>query len=309
MHPMWSRRYAIGLILGIAAGFPVGSSSIAAEDPPAPASDPEEPLSARMVELIEAHNRERAAEKKPPLAANPKLVAAARVQARDMAEHNMMSHEGTDGSKFYERIQRQGYTGLKMAENVAMAQKTVPEVMKAWMNSPPHKENILGDFSEIGVAREVTKQGVPCWCVTFAQSKPPEPRQDRDLASTEVVEGLNRARAKAEKPPFTVSPKLTEVARTMAVESAARWDLVDKKSAPEEPSAQDRLAAAGYRFTSLGQTEATNFLTSEEAVRSWLASAAHQPYFLGDFSEIGVGYATSQKGIPFWTVLVAQPSR
>ena len=36
--------------------------------------------------------------------------------------------------------------------------KSVAEVMKGWMNSPPHKKNILGDFTQIGVRnREIQR--------------------------------------------------------------------------------------------------------------------------------------------------------
>ena len=56
------------------------------------------------VELIALHNQERVAAKLAPLVANDKLVAAAQIHARDMADHDKMSHGGSDGSKFNERI-------------------------------------------------------------------------------------------------------------------------------------------------------------------------------------------------------------
>src|SRR4051794_8370346 len=61
-------------------------------DAPAPASPAPDPVAA---ELLTLHNRERAEAKKGPLALNEKLTAAARVQARDMAERGKMSHEGS----------------------------------------------------------------------------------------------------------------------------------------------------------------------------------------------------------------------
>jgi uncharacterized protein YkwD len=184
MNRKWGEKLAVGMILGAVMACPVVAPLSAADEPPAPApvTVPDEPLSAELVELVAAHNRERAAAKKPPLVANARLVAAARVQARDMAEHKLMSHEGSDGSKFFERIQRQGYVGYGMAENVAMAHKTVPQVMDAWLKSPPHRENILGPYSEIGVARAKSKQGVPFWCVTFGESHPPPIRNEAGVA-------------------------------------------------------------------------------------------------------------------------------
>ena len=44
------------------------------------------------------------------------------------------------------------------------------------MDSPPHRKNILGDFSEIGVARVDGKDGKPYWCAEFGKPMPePQP--------------------------------------------------------------------------------------------------------------------------------------
>src|SRR4051812_36142737 len=81
-----------------------------AEPPRVPAEaqdgDPEgeDPV---LAELVELHNKERAKEDLPPLKVSKKLQAAAKVQADDMAEHEKMAHEGTDGSTPSERITRQ----------------------------------------------------------------------------------------------------------------------------------------------------------------------------------------------------------
>ncbi len=40
-------------------------------------------------------------------------------------------------------------------------------LMKGWMESPPHKRNILGSFSQIGVAYATAEDGKRYWCVTF----------------------------------------------------------------------------------------------------------------------------------------------
>jgi uncharacterized protein YkwD len=268
-----------------------------AHDPPAP--DPALPT--ELVELVAAHNRERAAEQLEPLAANVKLTAAALVHARDMAEHEMMSHEGSDGSKFNERIERQGYQGRKLGENVASGQKTVSSVMREWMNSPHHRDNILGEFKEIGVAYANSDDGTRYWCVTFGL---PRTVLDREVATAGVVAAVNRARADADKPPLKVSPRLTTAAQEVAEELAALGDL--QKG---EKSYAARPRAAGYRYRLLGEAAASGQPTPEEAVKSWLDEPVHRENFLGKFFEIGVGYAPSKIGVPFWMVFLAQPQR
>src|SRR5437763_9878267 len=87
--------------------------------PSGPADDP------TTEALIAAHNKERAERKLPPLAAEPRLTAAAKAHAADMASHKKMAHEGSDGSAPADRVRRAGYTYLKTGENVAAGQETV----------------------------------------------------------------------------------------------------------------------------------------------------------------------------------------
>jgi uncharacterized protein YkwD len=261
------------------------------------------PLSPEQVELIEAHNRERAAANLPPLAANPKLMAAATLHARDMAEHEMMSHEGTDGSTPQERIARQGYHGRRTGENVAAGQRTVAEVMREWMNSPHHRENILGDFDEIGVAVADSAEGIRYWCAAFGLSWP---KLDRDRAASQLVEALNRARTKAGRPPLKVSPKLGEAAQKLARELASRGDL-NALNRPGEPSSDQLVLREGYRFSRLGEAAAMGQAKAEDVVKSWLDSPSQREQFLGEFSEVGVGYATTKDEVPVWVVFLAEP--
>ena len=117
--------------------------------------------------LVKAHNRIRAEAKLPALTVSRKLQAAAELHAHDMASMGKMTHTGSDGSKSAERIASQGYHYRRAGENVAVGQFTTDAVMKGWMKSPPHKRNILGSFSQIGVACAIAEDGKRYWCVTF----------------------------------------------------------------------------------------------------------------------------------------------
>ena len=116
---------------------------------PGGASPGPDPSDATLQALVAA-NKIRAEEKLPPLKANDKLTEAARDHARDMAEHTHLTHEGSDGSDPGKRIKRRGYVFKGFGENVAFGQEAVAEVMRTWIESPPHRENILGDFTEMG---------------------------------------------------------------------------------------------------------------------------------------------------------------
>ena len=81
------------------------------------------------------------------------LTRAAAAHAADMAAHGFMGHRGTDGSEAGVRATRAGYRWRSVGENVAAGQPDAETVVKAWLDSPGHCENIMSpNFSEMGVA-------------------------------------------------------------------------------------------------------------------------------------------------------------
>jgi uncharacterized protein YkwD len=88
-----------------------------------------------------------------PLKVNAKLVAAAKTHARAMAEKNFFAHTGKDGSRLPGRIDRQGYSYRSAAENIAAGQETAREVVRSWLQSAGHRQNILDcGMRETGIA-------------------------------------------------------------------------------------------------------------------------------------------------------------
>ena len=99
-----------------------------------------------------------------PLTWNNELYASALEHSTDLATSDTFSHLGSgteyditgngNPSKFFERIISNGYTNYySVGENIAGGQKSLEEVMKAWLKSPAHCTNIMKDtYKEIGVA-------------------------------------------------------------------------------------------------------------------------------------------------------------
>jgi len=131
-------------------------------------------LSTNQQELLDAINKERSQSRTcgdrgtfPAVHAltwNPELYASALEHVTDLAYSNTFSHDGSGTeyditgngtpSKFYERIIANGYSNyFSVGENIAAGQRSVEEVMKAWMASPGHCENIMkSTYTEVGVA-------------------------------------------------------------------------------------------------------------------------------------------------------------
>jgi uncharacterized protein YkwD len=89
----------------------------------------------------------------PPLALSAQLEHAAMSHSRDMAAHGVMDHQGSDGSTPADRVARAGYKWRVIGENLASGVTTADEVVRGWLDSPHHCENIMGPrFTQMGVA-------------------------------------------------------------------------------------------------------------------------------------------------------------
>jgi uncharacterized protein YkwD len=264
---------------------------------PAPRSpDPAKP-DPIVAELVEAHNKERAKENLPPLKLEAKLSEAALVHARDMADRQAMGHEGGDGSTPQQRVVNAGYHYLATGENVARGYEGVPGVMQGWMESPPHRKNILADFSEIGVARVEGKEGKPYWCVEFGK---PIPNLNPSEAASSLVKRINEERSAAKLGTLSADPRLTRAAETVAA------DLAKNKGKRTTPTAFDQIDGKFYKelamTTSGGQPDA-NVL-----VKSLMENPDYKAQLLGKYSRVGVGYASAEDGIPHWCLILGLPS-
>ena len=88
------------------------------------------------------------------LSINSALGDAAEARSRDMAEGGYFDHTAPDGTTFDRVIERKGYTGGTVGENIAAGMETAAEVMVVWQNSPEHNAGMLNPaFTEIGIGR------------------------------------------------------------------------------------------------------------------------------------------------------------
>ena len=87
-----------------------------------------------------------------PLTMSEELTITAQNYARLMAELDFFSHIGADGSAPWDRAAAQGYTARAVGENIAAGQRTPAEVVRGWIESDSHRQNLLNpDYIELGV--------------------------------------------------------------------------------------------------------------------------------------------------------------
>lgn len=126
-------------------------------------------------EVISLVNVQRANVGQGALSSQSQLTQAAQKHSIDMGCNLFMSHTGSDGSSPGQRIAAFGYPYAWWGENVAAGQSTPAAVVDAWMNSQPHRENILSpNFTEIGIgyiynSRDRTLRYYHYWTMALGQ--------------------------------------------------------------------------------------------------------------------------------------------
>jgi uncharacterized protein YkwD len=252
-------------------------------------------------DLLAAHNKVRAEQKLPPLRLNSRLNDAARGHARDMAEHTKLTHEGSDGSDIKTRIKRTEYHYQEISENVAAGQDSVGEAMNTWLESPPHRENILGNFTEVGGAVVRGSDGQNYWCVDFGR---PMLAVDPARSPGELIKALNKVRAEAKKKPLKSDPRLSRVAAQFARLAADRKSLESRDREGNSPF--DVLASEGFRPRRFGMTLAEGEGDPAKVVASCIKEPRDRAALLSSFESAGVGVFTDPDGVPYWVILLAQ---
>jgi uncharacterized protein YkwD len=102
------------------------------------------------------------------MASDLRLEQVAQRHADDQAAMRRMSHTGSDGSTLAERLARVGFAWRAIGENVASGQQSAQAVVAAWMDSSPHRANILSANTHLGVGVAVGTDGLTYWTQVVA---------------------------------------------------------------------------------------------------------------------------------------------
>ncbi|WP_323786145.1 CAP domain-containing protein [Thalassovita sp.] len=116
---------------------------------------------AAVADLLNAERTRRGLQ---PLQSDASLNRAAAGHARDMAKRGYFNHRSQDGRTFSDRIKAAGYCRAAMAENIALGQNSVAKAISSWMDSPPHRKNMMNRrYSRFGIGKSNTY-----WVLTLA---------------------------------------------------------------------------------------------------------------------------------------------
>lgn len=119
-------------------------------------------------EVIRLTNIERSKRGLATLKTNWQLSRCARYKSQDMINRGYFAHQSPTYGSPFDMIESFGISMAAGGENIAMGQRTPQEVVKAWMNSPGHRGNMLSTaFTEIGVGVARNKNGSYYWTQMF----------------------------------------------------------------------------------------------------------------------------------------------
>lgn len=121
-------------------------------------------------QMLQLTNAERTSRGLRALVACRPIAVAAQGHSAWQAQHQVMSHTGVNGSSHADRMTWAGYRWNWAGENVAVGDVsyTVADVVKAWMDSPAHRANILStNYVHIGFGRSVAGNGAVHWTQNF----------------------------------------------------------------------------------------------------------------------------------------------
>lgn len=114
--------------------------------------------------MLDSVNALRSAAGLAPLSLNAKLNAAAATHARDMSLQNRPWHYGSDASTPLDRIQRVGYEGTNIGENISESYETELETLAAWMDQDDTRRTVLmPDGRHLGFSWHQESNGKLWW--------------------------------------------------------------------------------------------------------------------------------------------------
>ncbi len=105
-------------------------------------------------EVVRLVNIERTSRGLKPYRTESKLGASAQLKVDDMIAKNYFEHVSPSGQSVSDLVRKTGYEYIAIGENLAKGDfASASALVKAWMDSPGHRANILSEkFVDIGVA-------------------------------------------------------------------------------------------------------------------------------------------------------------
>lgn len=115
----------------------------------------------------------------------------------------------------------------------------------------------------------------------------------------QVVNLVNKERESRGLSPLATDIKLQKLAQMKAEDMAKKGYF--SHTSPTYGSAFDMMAQYGLSYRTAGENIAKGQKTAESVMNGWMNSQGHRANILSNsYMKVGVGYATDEKGTPYW---------
>ena len=187
-------------------------------------------------ELLTQTNAQRAQNGVSDLSLNSQLSAAAQAKANDMVARNYWAHTTPTGEEPWYFMSQAGYQYKTAGENLAYGFDNSADTVTGWMNSPPHRENLLkSSFLDVGFgyanSPDYVSTGqqtivVAMYGAQIGQSAPAAVQQSNNTPSAQPQAKPTSTTPTPETEPVQATPEPaptpTETAETTAANSIAK---------------------------------------------------------------------------------------
>lgn len=144
-HIFWVAAVCLSVLSGCVVPIPSSAPSVSIA-PVAMATNSEQ---GRLVELMNQTRQKRGAGR---MIMDKRLTALAQAHADDMQKRGYFSHRTPSGVGFAQRMKRGGFGAVPTAENLARGQSNAESALNSWMNSRPHRANLLSSrYTAVGI--------------------------------------------------------------------------------------------------------------------------------------------------------------
>ena len=149
---------------------------------------PRQDLALEVVRLVNAHRASIAVQ---PLAVSPSLMRSALWKSSHMVALGYFAHDDPAppvARPFSQRLRDCGYPGGFVAENIAYGSSEPAQVMRQWLDSAGHRQNIENPgYTQIGVGAAGPRRH---WTQNFGSGGEAEPALAPPNAAADIVETL-----------------------------------------------------------------------------------------------------------------------
>lgn len=107
-----------------------------------------------------------------PVVWSESLEQLAQAQAAWLGEHGTLVHSGPQGQSLMQRAAERGYRPARITENLALGQRDLDSVLRAWAGSETHCKNLVdARVTEMALACVPARDGRPVWVMLKARPR------------------------------------------------------------------------------------------------------------------------------------------